>query len=182
MPVQAEFGIVGEIGAEPEEERPEVPIHAVDIEMVHHSCRADDPRIADAGPLVAPAFGAEHWRLLLSFADENHTFGLPELLPLLRCDVVLTLPSAELNDRNLLLPGILLQCRHEILADRVHQSTGGKLVPPMKTKEVHYSLFPLQTRNVNLQVHPVDPFHFQGDVIGQHFGHAAWYAHLGSGT
>ena len=48
----------------------------------------------------------------------------------------------------------------------------------MKAKEVHHALFPLQTGNVDVQVHPIDTFDFQGDVIGQHLGHASWYAHF----
>src|SRR5438552_3255099 len=52
----------------------------------------------------------------------------------------------------------------------------------MKAKEVHNALFPLQTRDVDVQIHPIDAFDFQGDVIGKHFGNASWYAHFGSGT
>src|SRR6266581_8989578 len=44
------------------------------------------------------------------------------------------------------------------------------------------ALLALQSWDVNVQVHPVDSFHFQGDVLGQHFGNTSWYAHFGSGT
>src|SRR5690348_13794994 len=100
MSVQAEFGVVGEIGAELEKERPEIPIHAVDVEMVHHGRGSHDPRIARAALLIPPAFGAENRCLLLCLADEDNALRLFELLPLLRRDVVLTLPFAERNDRN----------------------------------------------------------------------------------
>ena len=33
-------------------------------------------------------------------------------------------------------------------------------------------------RDVNVQVHPVDSLHLQGDVLGQHFGNTSWYAHF----
>ena len=52
----------------------------------------------------------------------------------------------------------------------------------MVAKEAHDTLFPLQPRNINIQVHPVDSFHFQGDVLRQHLGNTSWYAHFGSGT
>jgi len=52
---------------------------------------------------------------------------------------------------------------------------------PVKSKETSHALFPLQLGYVHVQVHPVDPFHFQGHVFVQHFGNAAWYAHFGSG-
>src|ERR1700733_10899172 len=64
----------------------------------------------------------------------------------------------------------------------MHQSAGYKRVPPMVAKEAHDTLFPLQPRNINIQVHPVDSFHFQGDVLRQHLGNTSWYAHFGSGT
>jgi hypothetical protein len=64
MPVQAEFGVIGEISAELEEERSEIPIHTVvDVEMVHR-------------------------RLLLRLADKDNALGLFELLPLFGRDVL----------------------------------------------------------------------------------------------
>ena len=78
----------------------------------------------------------------------------------------------------LFLPGKLLHCRHELLADRIHQRTGGELVAAMKPEEAGHSAVPLQGWHVNVQVHPVDSFDFQGDVIVQHFGDRSWYAHF----
>jgi hypothetical protein len=40
----------------------------------------------------------------------------------------------------------------------------------VKSEEAGDALFALQSRNVTVQIHPVDSFHFQGDVVGQHFG------------
>jgi hypothetical protein len=116
----------------------------------------------------------------LSLADEDNALGLFELLPLFGGDVVFALPFAELNHRNLLPARIVLQRRHELLADRVHQRAGDELVAAMKAKEVHHPLFPLQTGNIDVQVHPINAFDFQGDVLVQHFGNASWCAHFGS--
>ena len=44
----------------------------------------------------------------------------------------------------------------------------------MKSKEAGHTLFPLQFRDVNVQVHPVDPLNFQGDMLRQHLGNASW--------
>ena len=44
----------------------------------------------------------------------------------------------------------------------------------MKSKEAGHTLFTLQSRNVNVQVHPVNPLHFQGDMLRQHLGNASW--------
>jgi hypothetical protein len=82
------------------------------------------------------------------------------------------LTLTESNYRNLLLPGKALPRRYEGFADRIHQGAGGELVAARKSKETGHTLFALSSRNVHLQVHPVDTFPFQGDVIGQHFGHA----------
>jgi len=49
---------------------------------------------------------------------------------------------------------------------------------PVVTEETRHPLFSLQLGDVHIQVHPVDPFHFEGDVLVQHFGNAAWYAHF----
>src|SRR5204863_3405727 len=44
------------------------------------------------------------------------------------------------------------------------------------------TLLPLQTGDINIQVHPINALDFQGDVLTQHFGNPWWYAHFGSGT
>jgi hypothetical protein len=48
-----------------------------------------------------------------------------------------------------------------------------KLVAAMKSKEAGHSLFALQSRDVHVQIHPIDSFHLQGDVVGQHFGNTS---------
>src|SRR3954465_13034385 len=53
--VDAQLGGVGEVGAELEEERAEVGVHAVEVEEVDERRRADQPGIAAAGRrAVAP--------------------------------------------------------------------------------------------------------------------------------
>jgi hypothetical protein len=69
--VEAQLGVVGEVGAELEEERAEVGIDGVDVELVDHPGGAHDPRIGLAGR-VAAALGAKHRGLLLRPPDEQH--------------------------------------------------------------------------------------------------------------
>ena len=85
-------------------------------------------------------------------------------------DVVFALTLPKLNHRNLLSSGERFQCRHERLADRIHQSAGGELVATMESKEAGHTLFPLQSRNINVQVHPVDSLDLQRHVLLQNFG------------
>jgi hypothetical protein len=47
----------------------------------------------------------------------------------------------------------------------------------MVTDKPQDSLHDLETGNVDVQIHPVDPFHFQGDVLLENLGYAWWYGH-----
>jgi len=71
------------------------------------------------------------------------------------------------------LPGERLQGGNERFADRIHQGAGGEPVAAVKSKEAGHSFFPLQAWNVNVQVHSINSFHFQRDVVGEHFGNTS---------
>ena len=51
MPVDAELGVVGKVLAELQKERPEVFVDAIEIVVVDHGRRLDDPRIGRSGAL-----------------------------------------------------------------------------------------------------------------------------------
>jgi len=72
--VQAELGIVGKIGAELQEKRAEVLVHAVKIVMIDQSRGLHDPGIASIFPRVVSLLSAIDRAFLLCFADENDTF------------------------------------------------------------------------------------------------------------
>src|ERR1700737_2440812 len=150
MPIKAQLGVVREVGAELQEERSEVAVQAVDVEVVHHRGGPHQPRISDTVLFITAPLGAENRRLLLRFPDEYHSLGFLELLSLLCCDGIFALTLVELYDWDLLSPRKLLQRCYEFLADRVHQSAGGELVAAVKSKEPGYTLFPLQTWNVTV--------------------------------
>jgi hypothetical protein len=59
MAVQAQLGVIREIATELEKERREIPVDGVDVVVVHHCRRFDDPRGRLAGPRATPLLGAE---------------------------------------------------------------------------------------------------------------------------
>jgi hypothetical protein len=138
-----------------------------------HRCRRHQPRICRARLLTPAALGPEHRRLLLRLADKQHSFRLRELLQMLSSDIVLSLPFAELHDRNALSPGERFHGGNEPLADGVHQRAGGELVTTMKAEETGDAALALQRANVDIQVHPVDSLDLQGDVVGQDLSDAS---------
>ena len=140
MSVQAKLGIVRKVRAELQEERAEIPVHAVDVIVIDHGRRPDQPGIRGAGLFIAPPLGAKYGRFLLSLADEQHALG-GELLPVGGSHIVFALALLELH------------------------RTGGELVTPMKSEEAGHSSRPLQRRHVHVQVHAVDSFDLQRHVL-----------------
>ena len=47
----------------------------------------------------------------------------------------------------------------------------------MPADEPQHALDDLQPGNVDVQIHPVDPFRFQGDVLLENLGHIMGYGH-----
>lgn len=97
--VDTEFGVVGKVGAELDEERAEVGVDGVDVEVVDQPRGLDDPRI---GPAVGVAafLGPEQVGLLLSAADEQHPLGMPgsfEPGQILMGNIVLTFTFDEID-------------------------------------------------------------------------------------
>src|SRR5262249_57085687 len=70
--VQAQLRGVGEVAAELDEERAEIFIHAVEIEIVDLQHGPGQPQVLLASGRVAALLGAEHPGLLLGAADEQH--------------------------------------------------------------------------------------------------------------
>ena len=73
VPIQTELGGIGKVGAELDEERAEVAVEDVDVVMIDHRGRADDPGIG-LPVRVPPLLGAEDAGFLLRLADEQHAF------------------------------------------------------------------------------------------------------------
>jgi len=117
--VEAEPGVVGEVGAELDEERAEVGVDAVEVEVVDHPGGLDDPRVGPARGVV-PFLGPEQRRLLLGPADEDHALSAPGRLEpgqVLVHHVVLALAPGEVHPRDLLLAGETVDRGGEAVGD-----------------------------------------------------------------
>lgn len=86
----------------------EIPVHAVDVEVIDHGGGTDQPRICGSGLLIAPALGAEHRGLLLRLADEQYTLFGGELFPVRGGHIILALSLLEMHDRYVRLFGKLI--------------------------------------------------------------------------
>ena len=62
-------------------------------------------------------------------------------------------------------PEGLVGLPHKSLRARRHERRRSDRLPQVVLKEAHYALLPLQARDVNVQIHAVDAFHFQGHVL-----------------
>jgi hypothetical protein len=175
--VETELGVVREVGAELEEERAEVAVHAVEVDVIDHRRGFHDPRVGGPGLRIAPTLGAHHPRLLLRLADVQHAFSVLEILQVLLRHVVLALPLLEVHHVHALLLGEAIHRRHERLGHRRHRRGRGKALSVVRMQIPHHPAHALQLRHVHIQVHPVDGLRLQRDVIAQHFCHRLWYVH-----
>src|SRR3954452_19785550 len=180
--MQAELRVVREVRAEFQEERAEVAVDTIHVEVIHHRCRPHQPRIGSPGRLARPPLRTEHRRPLLSLPDEQHPFVLCKFAQMLGRHVVLALALAKLHHWNLFLLRESFQGRDKALTDRVHQGARDERVAAMIPKEAGHAHLPLPLWHVDVQIHPVDPFDLQVDVISQYFSDTSCYAHFGSGT
>jgi hypothetical protein len=126
--VDTQLGGIGEIGAELEEERAEIGVHAVEVEEVDERRRADQPRVAAPGRRAVAALGAPHPGLLLGPTDEQHPLRLGELRQELVADVVLALALTERHQRQAARGDKPVDVGDERLGHRVHQRRRGVVV------------------------------------------------------
>jgi hypothetical protein len=124
VPIQTELGGVGEIGTELDEQGAEVAIQDVDVVVIGHGRRADDPRIGLPGRVVS-FLGAEHAGLLLGLADEEHALLACERGEVRLRDVVLPLPLLEGHQIEALRRDEALDRRDEPLTHRGDHHGGG---------------------------------------------------------
>ena len=95
MPVDAKLGVVGEVGAELEEERTEVLVDAIEVVMIDHGRAPHDPGIRLTGLGIAAFLGTEDRCFLLSLTHHDNPLSTAEARPVLLRDVVLALAFCE---------------------------------------------------------------------------------------
>ena len=175
VPVDTQPGVVGEVGAELEEERPEVGVHGIDVEVVDQPGGLDDPRISPTLD-VAALLGPKQHRLLLRAPDEQHPFSAPgglELGQVLVHHVVLALALDEVHPRHTLVGGETMDRGTERVGHLGQRRGRGDRQPQLPVDVTDDPSRVLQLRNVHVQVHPVDALNLEGHVLGEDIGDGA---------
>jgi hypothetical protein len=181
MIVEALFRVVGEVGAELHEERAEVGVDAVEVEVVHHPGRPDDPRIGVAVG-VAALLGPQQVRPLLRPADEHHPFGLAgrlEDLQLGMQDVVFALPLDEVDPADLVRLRESVDLCDEPVADRSQRCSRGDRQAEMLLNKADHPAHMLQPQLLHVAVHPVDALNLEHHMISEDISNSARYRHDG---
>ena len=177
MAVEAQLGVVREVGAELQKERTEVFIDAIEVELVHRHRTLDDPRILLA--VGGRAFlRAKDVGLLLRFAQKQDAFAPLKACPMFGGDIVLALALAKLHDRNAVLFDEGVDLFQERVGHDAHQRRGGNGLLAMELEEAGSLLFRLQFRLIDVEVHAIDTFNFQGYVILDDVRNTARYTHI----
>jgi hypothetical protein len=174
VPVEAELRSVREVGAELQEERPEVPVDAVEVEVVHHGRRPHEPRIGLAGGGIAALLRPHDPRLLLRPPDEQNALRGGAARQVRRHYVVLPLTLLERDERHALRLHERLDRGQERPTDRLHQGRRRERLPAVPPEERGDPALVLQPRHVRVEVHAVDTLDLQGDVLTQDLGDAPW--------
>ena len=73
------------------------------------------------------------------------------------------------------------QLRHKASAHRAHQSCRWQRLTAMLAEEPHDPLLGLQSRDIDVEVHPVDPLDRKLHMVAENVGHALCYHPAGSG-
>ena len=135
MAVQAELGVVGEVGTEFQEEGAEALVHTVKVIIVDQGGGFHDPGIAGVLVGVVSLLGAIYRALFLSLAHEDHALRLREFRALFGGDLVLALPFFEGYQGDLMIFHILFDGLDEGPGHR-HHGVGGQNLgfPPPQQK------------------------------------------------
>jgi hypothetical protein len=170
--VDAQLGVEREVAAELQEERAEVLVQAVEVELVDHPGGALDPGV---GTAVVPAslLGAEQRALLLGPADEQHAFGAGEVGQVGVRKVVLALALGKVHPGDGVVAGESVHRLGERLGDRRQGGGGSHRHPQLPVDVADQPGRVLQLRDVQVQVHPVDALDLEQRVLTQDIGHGA---------
>ena len=177
--VDAQLGVVGEVGAELEEERAEVLVEAVEVELVDHRRRL----LTIQGYFLpvcgsVPLLGAEDRQFSLGPCRGTGRLRFPENArrysaatsslrwPLRNGTTGIWCCSTKAST-----------CRQEALVMTPISAEEANRLTAMEAEEASRLLFRLQFRLIDVEVHAIDAFDFQSHVIGDDIGNAARYTH-----
>ena len=173
--VDAQLGVVREVGAELAEERAEVAVRAVEVEVVHHPGGLDDPRVGLA-LAVAALLGPEQRGFLLRPPDEQDSLGAASRLEggqVLVHHIVFALPPGEVHPGDLLPLGETVHRRGETVGDPGQRGGRGDRQAELALHIAQQAARVLQLRDIDVEVHPVDALHLERHMLGQHLGDRA---------
>ena len=178
MAVDAELAGVREVRRELQKERPEIVVHAIEVELIDHPGRFHDPRVGR--PIrVAALLGAEHRVLLLRPTDEYHPLGRSEAPEVFGHHVVLALTFHEIDPRDAFSLGEAMHRPNETVTDPCQWCRRSDRQPELAVHIAEDAAHMLQPRLVDIQEHPVDALHLEVDVISKDISHSARYRHDG---
>jgi hypothetical protein len=170
--VEAQAGVVGEVRAELEEERTEVGVHGVDVEVVDHAGGLHDPRVGPALG-VASFLGTEQRGLLLGPADEQHALGAGEPGEVLMHHLVLAMPLDEVDPGHSLIHRKPAHRGAERVGDLAQRRGRGDRQAALPIDVPDDPGWVLQLRHVDVEVHPVDALDLEDRVFSEDIGHGA---------
>lgn len=142
--------------------------------MLDHRRAIHHTRVGLAGACAAAPLGARHARLFLRPPYVQHALLGIEAPQILLGDVVFAHALGELHHVNASLGRELLYRGDERLGLGRHTGSGGEALSQVAAQVPHDPTDALQLRYIHVQVHPVDAFGLQNDVITQDFAHAVW--------
>lgn len=177
--VDAEFGVVGKVGAELQEERSEVLVNAIEIVVVDHRGGFHDPRICCASDPAATALRPHDPRLFLGLADIDNALALAKAPQVSLRDIIFALSLLERNEINGFVVGELLDVANKRLAHRHDGGRGRKALAPVHSKISDHSPHGLQVWHVYVEVHPIDRLKLKHNMVTQYIRHRSCYAHSG---
>ena len=166
VPIQTEFRGIGEVRTELDEERPEVLVENVEVVVIGHRGRPDDPGV----PLplrIPPLFGPKDTGFLLRLSDEQHALLALERREVLLRDVVLPLALLERHQIDPFRVDEALDGVDELLTHRRHHHRRRDARPQLRLHEPDEPSARLQRGDVRIQIHPVDGLQLEGHVIRQ---------------
>ena len=109
---------------------------------------------------------------------KQNAFAALEAGPVLRGDIVLALLLGEGDQRDVVLARRTLRWpAMKALLMGSMRAEEAKVWPRWKRKNEATPRVGLQSRLVDVEVHAVDAFDFQGHVLADDFGNGAWYTH-----
>ena len=178
MPIDAQPGLIREIGTELQEERTEVGINRIHVEVIDHTRGLHNPQVSHTLG-VTTLLRPEQHRLLLSPPDEQHPFLGGEIRQVLMHDVVFALTLDEVDPRHTLIASEAAHRRTEAVTDRRQRRGRGDRQPQLAVHEPHQPRRVPQLRHVHVEIHPIDALHLEHHMIGQDIRHTARYRHHG---